>query len=148
MLCSKKGENGFIDETFQILIQPFLWLIPYSLVRDFGTTLIMKWTLSKLFNKNRLMPNWMLDSWILTLIIFSSIKTLHRNYQTKTKNTASKFSSNYFRQLLYDITSHQRIVLCLDFVSGQIVSKGIDIFARFHVDEIYSVNSLLKLNRE
>lgn len=126
-------------------------IVPYSLVRDFETILIMKFTQSKLFNNIRLMPNKMLVSWILTSIIFRSIKTPQtkkKASQTKPKNIDSKFRSNYFRQLVYDATWLQRVDLYLNFVSWQIVSKGINIFARFHADEIYSVNSLLQLIRE
>lgn len=70
------------------------------------------------------------------------------NYQTKNKDTASKLCSKYFRQLLYGVMSLQKMVLRVDFVSWQIVREGTDIFTTCHANEIHSVTSLLKLNRE
>lgn len=121
MLHSEKGENGFVDETVHILIQSLLWL-RYHTVYSETLELTMKWTPAKLCNKDRLMPNWMLVNCILPSVIFSSIKTALQ--WTKPKNTDSKLS-NYFRQLLYDVTSLQMIFYAWTLFCGKLYQRGL-----------------------
>lgn len=107
--CSSLRKREWLYKlNFSNFIPVFLVaIVPYSLVRDFETILIMKFTQSKLFNNIRLMPNKMLVSWILTSIIFSSIKTpqtkkkkpLKLNPGTLILNSGVITLDNYFMML-------------------------------------------------